>query len=41
VGTGAKGGESSTGRVWAAGFHRVGASSGLGGVWKIIDRLFV
>ena len=31
--------ESSTGRVWAAGFHHVTARSGLGRVLKLMDRL--
>jgi hypothetical protein len=39
--TGAKEDESSTGRVWAAGFHRVTASSGLAGVLKLMYRLFI
>jgi hypothetical protein len=34
VRTGAKEDDSSTGRVWAAGFHRVTARSSLGGVLK-------
>jgi hypothetical protein len=33
VGTGTKEDESSTGRIWAAGFHHVRARSGLGRVW--------
>jgi hypothetical protein len=41
VSTGAKDGESSTGRVWAAGFHRVTARSGLAGVLKLMNRLFL
>ena len=39
VGTGAKGDELSTGRVWAAGFHRVTARSGLARVLKPVNRL--
>jgi len=33
--------ESSTGRVWAAGFHHVTARSGLGRVLKLMYRLFL
>jgi hypothetical protein len=40
VSTGAKEDESSTGRVWAAGFHRVTARSRLVGVLKIMKVLF-
>jgi hypothetical protein len=39
--TGVKDDESSTGRVWAAGFHRVTARSRLAGVLKIMNRLFI
>ena len=41
VGTGTKGGESSTGRVWDAGFHHVPARSGLARVLKLLNRLFL
>jgi hypothetical protein len=41
VGTGAKDGESSAGRVWAAGFHHVTARSSLAGVWKLMYRNFL
>jgi hypothetical protein len=41
VSTGAKEDESSTGRVWAAGFHHVTARSRLAGVFKIKNRLFL
>jgi len=41
VGTGAKEDESSTGRIWAAGFHHVTARSGLARVWKFRNRLFL
>ena len=41
VGTGTKEDESSTGRVWAAGFHRVTARSGLARVFKSMIRLFL
>jgi hypothetical protein len=41
VGTGAKGDESSTGRVCATGFHHVTARSGLARVLKIMNRLFL
>ena len=40
VGTGTKGDESSTGRLWAAGFHRVTARSGLALVLKFMKNLF-
>jgi hypothetical protein len=33
--------ESSTGRVWAAGFHRVTAYSHLAGVLKLMNYLFL
>jgi hypothetical protein len=39
--TGAKVDESSTGRVWAAGFHHVTACSRLGGVLKLTNRLLL
>ena len=38
VGTGTKEDESSTGRVWAAEFHRVTARSGLARVLKLMNR---
>jgi len=41
VGTGTKDDESSTGRVWAAGFHHVTASSRLARVLKLMIRLFI
>jgi hypothetical protein len=41
VSTEAKEGESSTGRVWAAGFHRVTARSRLLRVLKFMNRLFL
>jgi hypothetical protein len=41
VSTGAKEDESSTGRVWAAGFHHVTARSRLVGVLKLTNRLFL
>ena len=41
VGTGTKEDESSTGRVWAAGFHHVTARSGLARVSKRMKRLFL
>jgi hypothetical protein len=40
VSTGAKEDESSTGHVWAAGFHRVMAHSRLAGVLKLTNHLF-
>jgi hypothetical protein len=40
VGTGTKEDESSTGRVWAVGFHHVTARSLLAHVLKITKRLF-
>jgi len=40
-GTGTKGDESSTGRVWAAGFHRVSARSRLARVLKLMNPLFL
>jgi hypothetical protein len=41
VSTGAKEDESSTGRVWAAGFHNVTARSRLAGSLKLTNRLFL
>jgi hypothetical protein len=41
VGTGAKEDESSTGCIWAAGFHHVAALSRLAGVLKLMERLFM
>jgi hypothetical protein len=41
VSTGAKEDESSTGRVWVAGFHHVTARSPLAGVLKLMKRLFL
>jgi hypothetical protein len=41
VDTGAKEGESSTGRVWANGFHRVTARSRVALVLKLISHLFL
>jgi hypothetical protein len=41
VGTGAKADESSTGRVWAAGFHHVSARSRVARVLKRMNRLFI
>jgi len=41
VGTGTKEDESSTGRVWAAGFHRVTARSRLARVLKFMNCLFL
>jgi len=40
VGTGTEEDESSTGRVWAAGFHHVTARSRLARVFKLQNRLF-
>jgi hypothetical protein len=40
-GTRAKEDESSTGRVWAAVFHHVTAYSRVGGVLKLMNRLFL
>jgi head-tail adaptor len=39
--TGAKEDESSTGRVWVAGFHHVTARSRLARVFKLVNRLFL
>ena len=41
VGTGTKEDESSTGRVWAAGFHHVTARSPLVRVFNLMNRLFL
>jgi hypothetical protein len=41
VTTGAKEDESSTGRVWAAGFHHVTARSRLARVLKLMNSLFI
>jgi hypothetical protein len=41
VSTVAKKDESSTGRVWAAGFHDVTARFRLARVLKLINRLFI
>jgi len=41
VGTGTKGDKSSTGRVWAAGFHHVTARSRLARVLKLMKLLFL
>jgi len=41
VGTGTKEDESSTGRVWAAGFHHVTARSRLVRILKIMNRVFL
>jgi hypothetical protein len=41
VGTGANEGESSIGRIWAAGFHHVMARSRLARVLKLMNRLFL
>jgi len=41
VGTGTKEDESSTGRVWDAGFHRITARSRLERVLKLMNRLFL
>jgi hypothetical protein len=41
VSTGAKKDESSTGRVWAVGFHHVTACSRLARVLKLMNRLFL
>ena len=38
---GTKEDESSTGRIWAAGFHRVTARSGLAHVLKLVNCLFL
>jgi hypothetical protein len=41
VGTGAKEDESSTGRVWVAGFHHVTAHSRLVRILEHMNRLFL
>jgi hypothetical protein len=41
VSMGAKEDESSTGRVWAAGFHHVTARSHLVGILKLMNHLFL
>jgi len=41
VGTGTKGDESNTGRVWVAGFHHVSARSRFARVLKLRNRLFL
>jgi hypothetical protein len=41
VSTGVKEDETSTGRVWAAGFHYVTARSRLAGVLKLMNRLSI
>jgi hypothetical protein len=41
VGKGAKEDESSTGRVWVAGFHHVKARSRLASVLKLMNHLFL
>jgi hypothetical protein len=41
VGTRTKDGDSSTGRIWAAGFHHVTARSRLVRVLKLMKRLFL
>jgi len=41
VGSGPKEDESSTGRVWAAGFYHVTARSRLARVLKLMNRLFI
>jgi hypothetical protein len=41
VSMGTKEDESSTGHVWAAGFHHVMARSRLAGICKIMNRLFL
>jgi hypothetical protein len=41
VSTGAKEDESSTGHVWAAGFHHVTARSCLAHVLKLMNRVFL
>jgi hypothetical protein len=40
MGTGTKEDESSTGRIWAAGFHRIMNRSCLAGVLKLMNRYF-
>jgi hypothetical protein len=41
VGMGTKEDESSTGRVWAAGYHHVTTRSRLAGVLKLMNCLFI
>ena len=41
MGTGTKDEESSTRRIWAAGFHHVTARSRLARVLKLMNRLFL
>ena len=41
VGMGKKEDESSTGRIWAAGFHHVMACSHLAHVFKLMNHLFL
>jgi hypothetical protein len=41
MGTGTKEDESSTGRVWAVGFHYVTARSRLAGVLELMNRFFL
>jgi len=41
VSTGTKEDESSTGRVWAAGFYHVTVRSRLARVFKLMNRLFL
>jgi len=41
VGTGTKEDESSTGRIWAAGFHHVMTRSCLARVFNLMNRLFL
>jgi len=41
LGTGTKGDESSTGRVWAARFYHIRAHSRLARVFKLTNRLFL
>jgi hypothetical protein len=39
--TGAKEGESSTGRIWAAEFHHITTHSHLAGIWKLMNCSFL
>ena len=41
VGTGTKEDKSSTGRIWAAGFHHVTSRSRLARVWKLMNSLYL
>jgi len=41
VGTGTEEDESSTGRIWAAGFHHVTSRSRLARVWKLMNSLYL